>query len=268
MSQMQFYQVRQDELKFFVRHYWSVRTQCEASPSLLLPMDHVDLILAPAETFAYYLEDKVISPQGIHFHGFRRKSIGVLAKQETRVWGISFQPWGFQPIAGAAMNAFTDRIILMDDLHPALAHKLNTASVNRDAGEGFPDELETILASALNASNQETGHMSLIRRFVEAEPESITSFCDQSRISLRHFQRLFNRYVGVSPKHYLKIKQFELSSRELLYEAPSPLTHVGVDSGYYDQSHFIRNFKAQTSFTPGKFQVKRPAVKSKLFTKK
>lgn len=268
MSQMQFYQVRQEVLTFFVRHYWSVTTGCERSPSLLLPMDHVDLILAPSETFAYYLEDKVIRPQGIHFHGLRRKSIGVLAMQETRIWGISFKPWGFQPIAGAAMNAFTDRIVLIEDLRSELAQKLNTALVNGDPDEGFLDELETILTSALYASKQETDHMKLIRRFVEAEPESIKTWCDQSGISLRHFQRLFNRYVGVGPKHYLKIKQFELSSRELLYNAPSPLTHVGVDSGYYDQPHFIRNFKAHTSYTPGKFQGKRPAMKSKLFTKK
>ncbi len=153
MSQMQFYEVRQEVLTFFVRHYWSVTTRCEISPSLLLPMDHVDLILAPSETFAYYLEDKVISPQGIHFHGLRRKSIGVLARQETRIWGISFKPWGFQPIAGAAMNAFADRIVLMEELHPELAQKLDKGSANWDTDAGFLDELETILASALNASN-------------------------------------------------------------------------------------------------------------------
>ena len=111
--------------------------------------------------------------------------------------------------------------------------------------------------------------MNLIRRFIEGETESITSYCRQAGISLRHFQRLFNRYVGVSPKHYRKIKQFELASRELLYDTESsPLTHVGVDSGYYDQSHFIRHFKTHTSYTPGKFQGKRPALKSKLFNKK
>ena len=269
MSQVAFYQVQKPELQFLLRHYWSLTTRCETAPSLLLPTDHVDLILAPIETFDYYLEEKIINPQGIHFHGLRRKSMGVLAKQKVRVWGISFQPWGFHSIAETAMNAFTDKITMLQDIHPDLSRQLKAASANWDAGEGFRDELEQILASALNTADQEVGHMNLIRRFIEAEPESITSYCRQSGISLRHFQRLFNRYVGVGPKNYLKIKQFELSSRELLYDAESgPLTNVGIDSGYYDQSHFIRHFKSHTSFTPGKFQGKQPALKSKLFKRK
>jgi AraC-like DNA-binding protein len=269
MSQMQFYSMNHTDLRFFVRHYWSVKTSLSTSPALLLPMDHVDLILCPPGTFAYGSGEQIIVPEGFHFHGLRRTSISVRALKETRVWGVSFQPWGFQPMVKVAMNAFTDRVGLLHDHHPALADILGERMADCKTDEAFAAELDEVLGPLFHTSDKEAGHMKLISGFTESLPESIQSYCESAGISRRHFERLFNHYVGVSPKNYLKIRQFELSSRELLYKAdPNPLTTVGIDSGYYDQSHFIRHFKEHTSFTPRQFHGKRPALKSHLFKKK
>jgi hypothetical protein len=51
MSRVQFFKVYQPQLKFIVRHYWTLKTLGGSSPSLLLPMDHADLIIAPEGTF-------------------------------------------------------------------------------------------------------------------------------------------------------------------------------------------------------------------------
>lgn len=266
MSRMQFFRVRTQHLQFFVRHYWTLKTLGGRSPSLLLPMDHVDLILAPEGTFQYHLAEKILTPQGIHFHGIHRKSTGVLAQRETQVWGLSFQPWGFQPVVGITMKTFADRIVNLADLNPELSQGLKTLPENQNAGEALIDELEKVLARTLIADDQEISGMQRIRRFIEAEPEDIQGYCDQAGFSLRYLQRLFNWYVGVSPKHYLKIKQFEASSRELLYgDEKNLLTDISVDSGYYDQSHFIRCFRDYTTYAPKRFREECPALKSELF---
>ena len=269
MSRMQFYPLDHTDLRLFVRHYWKVKTLLSASPTLLLPMDHVDLILCPPDTFEYGDGENKIVPAGFHFHGVRRKSISVKALKETQVWGVSFQPWGFQPILRAAMKSFTDGIMLLKDHHPGLNETLFKRMENSQNDEAVVTELDEALSSMLMTSDQETEHMKLISGFIETSPESIRSYCERAGISRRHFERLFNHYVGVSPKNYCQIRQFEMSSRELLYEKnESSLTMVGCDSGYYDQSHFIRHFKEYTTYTPRRFQEKRPALKSRLFQKK
>jgi AraC-like DNA-binding protein len=276
MSRVQFSQVYQPQLKLFVRHYWTLKTLGGSSPALLLPMDHADLIIAPEGTFQYYLEDRVLSPQGIHFHGIRRKSIGVLARGGIQLWGVSFQPWGFQPIAGTGMKSLIDQIVNLRDLNPDLSQDLEAfpgtlvgLPENLDAGEALIEELERVLVSAFEAVKPETGVMQRIRQFIEADPEDIGSYCDTAGISIRHMQRLFNQYVGISPRNYQRIKQFEASSRELLYGKQSNLlTNISVDSGYYDQSHFIRSFRDYTAYAPQRFRVECPALKSELFNKK
>ncbi|TVR66940.1 MAG: AraC family transcriptional regulator [Spirochaetaceae bacterium] len=232
-------------------------------------MDHIDLILAPAGTFHYYPADEMVRSRDVHFHGLRRRSTGVMVLRETRVWGLSFQPWGFQPVVGTLMNTFLDQIVDLVDYNAELARGLKVLSGKLDAGEALVDELEELLVRALNPDTVEIGAMQQVRAFIEADPDDIRRYCDQAGISMRHMQRLFSRYVGVSPKGYQKIKQFEACSRELLYgEDENLLTSVGLDSGYYDQSHFIRCFREFTSFAPRRFRGERPAVKSDLFKEK
>ena len=164
------------------------------------------------------------------------------------------------------MKTFADRIVNLADLNPELSQGLKTLPENQNAGEALIDELEKVLARTLIADDQEISGMQRIRRFIEAEPEDIQGYCDQAGFSLRYLQRLFNWYVGVSPKHYLKIKQFEASSRELLYgDEKNLLTDISVDSGYYDQSHFIRCFRDYKTYAPKRFREECPASKSELF---
>lgn len=69
-------------------------------------------------------------------------------------------------------------------------------------------------------------------------------------VSQRTLQRKFNRYVGISPKKFAKIIQFQSSVQQISKGSFSKMTDVVYQNGYADQSHFIRNIK--------KFTGKRP----------
>jgi AraC-like DNA-binding protein len=66
----------------------------------------------------------------------------------------------------------------------------------------------------------------------------------------RTFRRKFNDCVGISPKKFAKIIQFQTSLGQISMGDFSKLSDVVYESGYADQSHFIRNIK--------KFTGKRP----------
>jgi len=63
--------------------------------------------------------------------------------------------------------------------------------------------------------------------------------------------------VGLNPKQYLRIVRFQniLKLRESKYF--QDYTTMAFDSGYYDQSHFIRDFKAITDLSPKEFFEKQ-----------
>ncbi|HEV7738536.1 MAG TPA: helix-turn-helix domain-containing protein, partial [Chlamydiales bacterium] len=68
-------------------------------------------------------------------------------------------------------------------------------------------------------------------------------------ITSRYLQKLFFQYTGLSPKLYTKIHRFQNSLR-LVTKKDTSLTSVAYDCGYFDQSHFIREFKSFTGLTP------------------
>ncbi|MBM9499268.1 AraC family transcriptional regulator [Leptospira sp. 201903071] len=77
---------------------------------------------------------------------------------------------------------------------------------------------------------------------------SISFLCKESGISQSRMERDFKTYIGLSPKEYSDLIRFRksLSNRHF----SKNLTDLAYASGYYDQAHFIREFKKRTGKTP------------------
>ena len=69
-------------------------------------------------------------------------------------------------------------------------------------------------------------------------------------ITERTLERNFKAQVGLSPKQFAKIIQFQFSLSQLTQSKFDKLVDIGYDSGFTDQSHFIRAFKKYTGQTP------------------
>jgi AraC-like DNA-binding protein len=72
-------------------------------------------------------------------------------------------------------------------------------------------------------------------------------------ITSRQLRRLFYYYIGVSPKTFGKIVRFQSVLRSITSTSDRSFTSLDSDFGYYDQSHFIREFKQLTGFSPSAF---------------
>ena len=79
---------------------------------------------------------------------------------------------------------------------------------------------------------------------------AINELAGQLKTNERTLRRKFNQYVGIPPKKFAKIIQFQTSLDQLSTGEFSKLNEVVYENGYADQSHFIRNIK--------KFTGKRP----------
>ena len=74
-------------------------------------------------------------------------------------------------------------------------------------------------------------------------------------ITERTFERRFVSQVGVTPKQFARIIQFQSSLNQITDEDYYRLTDVVYRHGYTDQSHFIRTFKGFTGMTPREFNI-------------
>ncbi len=110
----------------------------------------------------------------------------------------------------------------------------------------FRQKKETLDLSVRQAIQQIINHQGQV---------SIAALFTALNLSERTFERRFLSEVGIPPKQFAKIIQFQQSLEQLRVKSYTRLTDIVYANGFADQSHFIRVFKAFTGQTPKQFRL-------------
>ncbi|HGH0539581.1 TPA: helix-turn-helix domain-containing protein, partial [Clostridioides difficile] len=78
---------------------------------------------------------------------------------------------------------------------------------------------------------------------------SVKNISQISCYSERHLNRIFNNSLGMSVKSYLRLLRINLVLQEI-QNNKIPFATLAQDIGYYDQSHFINDFKSICGVNP------------------
>lgn len=81
---------------------------------------------------------------------------------------------------------------------------------------------------------------------------NVEDLSKQYFLSSRQFERKFKTFSGFSPKLYSRIIRFQSAVNQYGNNNKS-LTEIAYDCGYYDQSHFIHDFKAFSGYHPKQY---------------
>lgn len=82
---------------------------------------------------------------------------------------------------------------------------------------------------------------------------SIRRMNEKIGYSQKHFTEMFRKQVGVTPKAYVKIMRFQKAIRTIDTAVNIDWGSVALECGFYDQSHFINDFKHFSGFTPEQY---------------
>lgn len=93
-----------------------------------------------------------------------------------------------------------------------------------------------------------------VRRIIsQPDQMSLTKISQEIGYSQKHFINMFKASVGITPKAYLKIARFQKAIVEIEQRATVNWTTISQDCGFYDQSHFINDFRLFSGFTPEQY---------------
>ena len=230
---------------------------------LLLPMDHVDLLICDEGEFIYQAADNLQSISGCHFHGLRDNPIKLVEIPLGLVIGVSFVPWGYQPFVATSMQQFRNKIVPISEIDHRWANEIEAVIRQKTALDIVLNQIFSALEGAATLKNNAEKAFEQIISFLQSDTSSVAAFATESGIDQKHLQRLFSTYVGIPPKEFLKLYRFEKASRSVMFEE-KPYLDIAFENAYYDQPHMVREFKRYTGVSPRHFKKAEPALKSHL----
>ncbi len=234
------------ELAFFVEHYWIVSWDLrEQEPYVqeTLPYPSVHLVFEAGQTQIF----------GVMTGKFSR-----LLENKGRVFGIKFRPGAFYPFVKVPISTFTDATLSFHQAFGVDVGTLEDILFAREDEKEMRAVAEQFLCEHLPERDEHITEINLIIDAIIAHPE-ITRVDDIVRclnVKKRTLQRLFSQYVGVSPKWVIKRYRLHEVAERLAAGDVVDGASIAVELGYFDQAHFIKDFKAIVGRTPAQYVKK------------
>ena len=86
---------------------------------------------------------------------------------------------------------------------------------------------------------------------------TMNEVAEQSGLSQRRFIEVFRNAVGLTPKLFCRVRRFREALRQVDSGRPVIWSDVALSCGYYDQAHFIHDFRAFSGINPTSYLEQR-----------
>jgi len=236
-----------DDLRYFVEHFWIVSWDFRGGEPFR------------AETLPHPSVHLVIGGGSSRIVGVMRGKFSTLLEGEGRVFGVKFRPGAFYPFLGAPVDTLTDREVPLGDLFGADGQEFEDEIVREEEDGVMIAIAERFLRARLPERDE---HVEMVSRVVEriVDDRAITKVEELAElfgVNRRTLQRTFSRYVGVSPKWVIQRYRLHEVLEQLAPGAAIDWPKLALDLGYFDQAHFIRDFKGIVGMSPAEYARRR-----------
>ncbi len=219
----------------------------------IFPDGCMELIFHKTHYYKRLEENKSYIQPTAFLMGQITKAVFFLPSTQTSIIGVRFHPFGVSAFSNIPSPEFTNSEILITDIWQnegaALEEQVNTNPTHGAITilqQFFLKKLyQTKLSYSLNTIS------SISNTIQQAGGENTVNYwAAQANLSERQFNRTFKNMVGISPKEFLKITRFNKVLNIFESDAASSFSTLAQKCGYYDQAHFIKDFKEYTGTTP------------------
>ena len=249
----------QPDLAALVKCYWTLEVPAreDVDRQLIVPDGCIEMAFILGDDIMRYTSDDefVLQPRAMVLGQITRQFY-IKPTGAVDSFAVRFYPYGFASFARVNINTLSNTETPLAALFGEEASRLlsqrvfqaNNTRARIDIVEGFlldrlseKETIDKIVHEAIEAMLETRGS------------GAIEDILNDPVSGRRRLERAFRQKIGLSPKQLSKVIRLQAAMKMVLNRQSQSLTEIAYESDYYDQAHFIRDFKEFTGTTPRKF---------------
>lgn len=242
-------------LRHLINCYWHIDSEGDQTVETqkIVPDGYPEIILHYGDSYEVNISGEWKAQSRYLLAGQLKHHFFLRNTGKSGMIGIKLQPAALTCLFDLDQSGLTGKVVeLPEDIEQVLSPILALLKPELDIIE-VCKELDNVFLKLTpletNTKDIEEALAFIIDRKGNLGVNELTQAVDCGE---RKLERLFKRFVGISPKFFARIIRLS-HIFELMQEGDKSWSDLVYDSGFYDQSHFIKNFKEFTGEDPSSY---------------
>lgn len=190
--------------------------------------------------------------RGCLISGAHSEFVVIDTASQASIMGVHFKPGGAFPFLQLPAGELRDAHVSLDTLWGATAGDLRHRLLEAETPETKFRVLEqSLLAQAAWPLRRHPAVVFALKEFQSVpHAQTISEVTGRIGLSPRRFIQVFSEQVGLTPKLFCRIRRFQEVLHVIGREQRIEWAELALACGYFDQAHFIHDFRAFSSLNP------------------
>lgn len=245
-----------ESLSRYIKSYWRIDSESDTSivQQKIIPDGYPELIFHYGDPYRINISGHWENQSRQLIAGQIRNHFFLENTGRSGMVGVKLMPAAPATLFNLNMSALTDAVMPLPSVLSASHELLMINETDLRDKKRFVASFEKSIKKRLNeiSIDQNTIQRAVTEILTSNGNISISALCEQVGLGQRQLERQFSKSVGLSPKFYARIIRFA-NIFELMQKGDNTWSDLVYASGFFDQSHFIKNFKEFTGADPSAY---------------
>lgn len=248
-----YFVVPRSELQAYVDRLWGWESAVAVALPQMLPGTGAELLFHYGQPFAIASAARgIVAPGAAQLLCARRAPHQLLASGEVGFIAVRFRSGALRHFCPLPLAELGNDVLSIGEVWASGGRELAEQVALAGSHAQRVALIEHWLLACLTRyrKDQPAIEAALRELYYRHSEITIDALAGRIGISRRHFERVFGEHIGVTPKVFQRTARLNQTVRELLLAEPRATLATALDHGYYDQAHFIREFRSFVGESP------------------
>ncbi len=224
----------------------------------IVPTGHVFVIFEFDHIPRYTYDNETLKPlktfSKVWVSGTHRNFLSISAHPHSEMLVVQFKPTGAFPFIHLPVQELRDKVVAAEEIFGKEILAVRDELLQAQSPQAKFELAATWLTNRFDSKKEAPAYLlAFTERLQKEAVPNLNTIIDSYPATQKQLIAHFKKYVGLTPKYYLRILRFNEILKKIHQKEKVPWTEIAYSCDYSDQSHFIKEFFLFSGFNPQEF---------------